>query len=224
MYRKHRYWRAILISLQKNYENVTILSEPSQYELFLKETKKNNSTSKTFRECCAKLAFENTAFYEAVISNWFNKDESHYCKEKITIPLKKISQLRYGENPHQKAALFRFGTNKFEKISGKELSYNNIHDLEIAIELAEQFSIASCVILKHGNPCGVALDTSQEKAYSKALQCDRVSAFGGIVAFNRKLLLRLQKKLTIYSLKLLLLQVFHMNLRNFFHKKEPSSC
>ncbi len=177
----------LIRSAAKNYENVTILSEPSQYELFLKETKKNNSTSKTFREDCAKLAFENTAFYEAVISNWFNKDESHYCKEKITIPLKKISRLRYGENPHQKAALFRLGTNNFQKISGKELSYNNINDLEIATELAEQFSKASCVILKHGNPCGVALDTIQAKAYNKALQCDKESAFGGIVAFNRKL-------------------------------------
>ncbi len=179
----------------KNYESVTVLSEPSHYELFLKETKKNNCTSKTFRESCAKIAFENTAYYEALISNWFNKDESNFCEEKIAIPLKKLSHLRYGENPHQNAALFKFGGNKFHKISGKDLSYNNIYDSEIAVELAEQFSRASCVVLKHGNPCGVALDSKQEKAYMKAIECDRISAFGGIVAFNRKLSIETAKKI-----------------------------
>ena len=180
----------------KNFDSVTVLSDPNQYKLFLKETKKNNNfVSKSFRANCAKIAFENTSYYESIISNWFNKDDINFCREKTSLPLKKISQLRYGENPHQNAALFHFGQNKFAKISGKDLSYNNICDLEIAIELAYQFSSTSCVVLKHGNPCGVAIDKKQVNAYTKALECDKVSAFGGIVAFNEKLSLEAAKKI-----------------------------
>ena len=93
--------------------------------------------------------------------------------------------MRYGENPHQKASVFSFGKNKIQKLSGKDLSFNNIYDLEIAMELAQQFIKPSCVILKHGNPCGVALSNSPIKSYKQALKCDPISAFGGIVAFNK---------------------------------------
>ena len=180
----------------KNYENVTILTDPDQYKVFLKEIDKNgNSTSKSFRKKCAKIAFENTAYYDAKISRWFNKDQKTFLEKKGSIPLKKIFDLRYGENPHQRATAFEFSKNKFSKISGKDLSYNNICDTEIAIELAEQFKKTSCVILKHGNPCGVALDYRQAEAYSKALKCDRISAFGGIVAFNKTLSLKTAERI-----------------------------
>ncbi len=180
----------------KNFNSVTILSHPDQYNYFLEETKKNkNCIPRSFRENCAKIAFENTSYYESIISNWFNKDEDNFCKDRTSLALKKVSELRYGENPHQNASLFQFGENKFTKISGKDLSYNNICDLEIAIELAQQFLSPSCVILKHGNPCGVALNSKQEKAYIKALECDKVSAFGGIIAFNKKLSLETANKI-----------------------------
>ena len=186
---------SLIRAAAKNFQNVTVLSEPRQYELFLKEIQKDNSTSESYRENCAKVAFENIAYYDSLISNWFNKMGRSFSAEKITIPAKKFSQLRYGENPHQTAAVFSFGKNKFRKISGKELSYNNIHDLEIAMELAEQFSKESCVVLKHGNPCGVALGTKQDEAYSKAIKCDRVSAFGGVVAFNKQVSIETAKKI-----------------------------
>ena len=180
----------------KNFENVTVLSDPDQYESFLDEIDKcGNSTSKSFRRNCAKIAFENIAYYDSKISSWFNKDKKTFSTFKGSIPIKKISQLRYGENPHQKAAIFEYSRNKFKKISGKDLSYNNICDVEIAIELAEQFKKSSCVILKHGNPCGVALHQKQDEAYSKALKCDKVSAFGGIVAFNKTVSLKTAKKI-----------------------------
>ena len=137
------------------------------------------------RKKFAKEAFERTAYYDGTIANWFNKNNKIYDPNETAIPLKKISKLRYGENPHQKASVFSLGNNKVNKISGKDLSYNNITDLEIAYELASQFKMGACVIVKHGNPCGVALDDKQKNAYIKALKCDPVSAFGGIVAFNK---------------------------------------
>lgn len=171
----------------KNFESVTILSNPNQYKSFIDEILNNrNSVSLKFRRKCAQIAFENTSYYEAIISNWFNKDEKHFFNEKLSIPAKKIVDLRYGENPHQKAALFEIKPNNFQQISGKDISYNNINDLEVAVELSYQFSNPSCVILKHGNPCGVAIDKNQKTAYRKALSCDKTSAFGGIVAFNKK--------------------------------------
>ncbi len=175
----------------KNYDSVTVLTSPNQYQDFLKEVNKNkNLVTKNFRRQCAKIAFETTAYYESLISQWFNKDNDSISQDVTAIPIKKISVLRYGENPHQKASVYRFGKNNFLKVSGKDLSYNNICDAEIAAELANHFTKSSCVILKHGNPCGVALDDKQEKAYMKALKCDRISAFGGVVAFNKTLSLK----------------------------------
>ena len=180
----------------KNYDNVTVLTNPNQYNSFLEVVESNdNQIPKSFRENCAMIAFENTSYYDGVISNWFNKDKQSFCNEKLSLNFKKISQLRYGENPHQKAALFELKKNPLIKISGKDLSFNNIYDLEIAMELAQQFQESSCVILKHGNPCGVALDKSQHRAFTKALKCDKVSAFGGIIAFNKKLSSETAKKI-----------------------------
>ena len=180
----------------KNYDNVTVLTNPNQYNSFLKIVEKNNNKiPKSFRENCAIVAFENTSYYDGVISNWFNKNKASFCDEKLSLNFKKISQLRYGENPHQRAALFELKKNPLIKISGKDLSFNNIYDLEIAMELAQQFQESSCVILKHGNPCGVALDKSQHRAFTKALKCDKVSAFGGIIAFNKKLSSETAKKI-----------------------------
>ena len=137
----------------KNYDNVTVLTDPNQYNSFLEIVYKNhNQIPKSFREHCAIVAFEKTSYYDGVISNWFNKDNPNFCNEKISLTFNKISQLRYGENPHQKAALFNLKENPLIKISGKDLSFNNIYDLEVAMELAQQFQESSCVITKHGNP------------------------------------------------------------------------
>lgn len=169
----------------KNYRSVVILSSPSQYDDFINEVKNSNNDLKIeFRKKLAMNAFQKTAYYDSIISNWLSNGDYISGNENSALPLKKLRQLRYGENPHQTAALFSLGKNELKKISGKDLSYNNINDLETAMELADQFQKKSCVILKHGNPCGVSLDNEQHKAYKKALQCDPTSAFGGIVAFN----------------------------------------
>ena len=172
----------------KNFESCVVLTSPDQYDSFIEEAESNkNHISLITRKELAKSAFRKTAYYDGLIANWFMQNDELLETNHSSLPLKRINTLRYGENPHQKAAVFSFGKNKISKISGKDLSYNNIYDLEIAMELAEQFIMPSCVILKHGNPCGVSLGKTQSKAYKKALKCDPVSAFGGIVAFNKSL-------------------------------------
>ena len=177
---------ALIRGAAKNFKNTLILTSPNQYESFIREAENNdNKISLNFRKEMAKIAFSKTAYYDGKISSWLSNNENFFEYSDSSIPLKKIKQLRYGENPHQKAAMFAHGKNEIFQISGKDLSFNNIYDLEIAIELAEQFSKDCCVILKHGNPCGVALSNTQTTAYKKALKCDSVSAFGGIIAFNK---------------------------------------
>ena len=172
----------------KNFESCVVLTSPDQYDGFIEEAESNkNHISLITRKELAKSAFRKTAYYDGLIANWFMQNDELLETNHSSLPLKRINKLRYGENPHQKAAVFSFGKNKISKISGKDLSYNNIYDLEIAMELAEQFIMPSCVILKHGNPCGVSLGKTQSIAYKQALQCDPVSAFGGIVAFNKSL-------------------------------------
>ena len=228
----------------KNFKYVTVLTDPNQYKRFLSEiTFNKNRVSESFRYYLAGLAFEKTSFYETKISNWFNKDAKGFCSEKKSMSFEKISDLRYGENPHQKAACFKLGNNNFSKISGKDLSYNNICDSEVAIELAEQFKKPCCVILKHGNPCGVALDKNLDNAYSKALNCDTVSAYGGVVAFNRTVNTKTAKKISkvftevviapkfsnqskeILSLKknLILIEIKSMKIQTKFHIKSTNN-
>ena len=172
----------------KNYKSTAVLTSPDQYENFVREAElNNNNISLNTRKELAKLAFCKTAYYDSLIANWFLKKDELLEIGQSSVPLKKEKSLRYGENPHQKASIFSFGKNKITKISGKDLSYNNICDLEIAMELAEQFNKPSCVILKHGNPCGMSLNNNQVFAYKNALLCDPISAFGGVIAFNQSL-------------------------------------
>ncbi len=172
----------------KNFKSTVVLSSPNQYETFVKKASQNkNFVSYAFRKDLAAQAFKNTSYYEAIISEWFSAKNNTLFESSSSIALKKIKELRYGENPHQKGSLFKYGEDCITKIYGKDLSFNNINDLEIAMEIVAQFNRNACAIIKHGNPCGVALDEKQEKAYKKALVCDSISAFGGIVAFNKKL-------------------------------------
>ncbi len=172
----------------KNHQNVSILTSPDQYAPFIKEAESNkNYINLNYRKKLAKLGFQYTAYYDSLVANWMSKETDLLENHKTSIPLKKIQALRYGENPHQKASVYNFGNNSIEKISGKDLSYNNIFDMEIALELSTQFSVTNCTIVKHTNPCGVSLDNNQQQAYKNALKCDPVSAFGGVIAFNKKL-------------------------------------
>ena len=186
---------SMIRSAAKNHKDVSVLVDPSQYEDFLKEIKKGE-LNELYKAKLALEAFQHTADYDAAISNWISKERglksSKYIK---SYPL--IKTLRYGENPHQKAdwyGLSNIGLNSAEQLQGKDLSYNNLLDLESALSTVFEFGYAekdefkkdkfASVILKHNNPCGASVSNSVAQAFLNALECDSVSAFGGIVAFN----------------------------------------
>ncbi|MDR3625411.1 MAG: bifunctional phosphoribosylaminoimidazolecarboxamide formyltransferase/IMP cyclohydrolase [Ignavibacteriaceae bacterium] len=179
----------------KNYKFVSILTDPLQYDSFLTELKAGEVSEST-RENLAVAAFSHTAYYDTYISNFLEKEfEIPSTHIRINYPKEKV--LRYGENPHQKAALYGNFHEYFEVFHGKEVSYNNILDLVAAVELIEDLGDNSCSIIKHQNPAGAAIGTDLFDAYGKALKCDPVSAFGGIVTFtgivDEKLALKLNE-------------------------------
>ncbi len=180
----------------KNFENVLVLVSRSQILSLKKILNEKKNIDLNIRKDFAREAFRYTAYYESIISNWFNEESNSFFSDDNALPMKKIRNLRYGENPHQKASIFKFGKNNLNQLSGKELSFNNINDIDIAISLAFELKKLSCVIVKHGNPCGVAVSNSLEKSYKLAFNSDPVSAFGGIIAFNETLDDKTAKKIT----------------------------
>lgn len=180
---------ALLRASAKNHAHVTVLCAPSSYDAYLQQLRQNQGeVSPEFRQQCAQKAFLHTADYDRAIASYLATDA---LPEKFTLTGSQLQSLRYGENPHQPAAWYQTGNNATgwaaaTKIQGKELSYNNIVDLEAAQRIVNEFTLApASVIIKHTNPCGVAQGNSLVEAYQKAFNADSVSAFGGIVALNR---------------------------------------
>ncbi len=184
-------------SSAKNHAFVTIVTDPSDYPELLDELEANDgATSLDFRRKCAAKAFAVTAAYDSMISQWFAfADQQQLFPDMLAINGRAPTILRYGENPHQQAALYTpvgphgRGVAQAEQLQGKELSYNNYNDADAALELCAEFAgqDPAVVIVKHANPCGVAQAATLSAAWEAALQCDSVSAFGGIVAVNREL-------------------------------------
>ena len=188
---------SMLRAAAKNFMYKTVISNPIQYSTIIQEMKENNGEiSQETRFNLAKEAFLLTSKYDTTIFNYLN---SIYNKQTNILPtvfsfsLLKSAELRYGENPHQQAALYGEFFKFFEKLHGKELSYNNIADIQAAAELVEEFDEPTIVIVKHNNPCGVGSGKTLTEAYEKALATDTKSAFGGIVAMNTPLDLETSK-------------------------------
>jgi len=186
----------MLRSAAKNYPDVTVLVDPNDYDPILSELKEKGeiSTETNFR--LAKKVFHHTARYDGAISNYLGQIEKgkkvYEFPETFTFQVKKAQELRYGENPHQRAAFYREylltepSVSNAVQIQGKELSFNNILDVDSAFETVKEFEEAATVIIKHNNPCGAAISNKGlTDAYRKARDCDPVSAFGGVVGFNR---------------------------------------
>ena len=174
----------------KNYESVLIISSINQYDEFIKEINNNNgSTSINLRKRFSETAFIETAYYDAVIANFFCEKSKNKFPEKKIFYSKKLETLRYGENPHQDAALYSANLdNKLNKISGKQLSFNNYNDLFSALSISNSLpKNKGTVIVKHNNPCGVSINKNKVKSYDLAYNCDPISAFGGIVSCNFKI-------------------------------------
>ena len=177
-------------SAAKNYNDVVVITSPEQYEELIHEIKKNKgSTSFNFREKLSRIAFSETAYYDSVISNYFNKKTNTIFPRKKIFHGNLIDQLRYGENPHQLSAIYSTNLNiNLKQIHGKQLSYNNYNDIFNALTISKTLPKGKgTVIVKHGNPCGVSVKNNHLKSYNSALSCDPISAFGGIVSCNFKI-------------------------------------
>ncbi len=189
----------------KNYKDVVVLTSRNQYKEFVEELLKfKGSTSLKFREKMAQIAFAETAYYDSLISNYFNKITNDMFPQKKVIAGNLIEKLRYGENPHQQSALYsKNNFLKIKKFHGKQLSYNNYNDIFAALTISKSLpKNTGVVIIKHANPCGVSVLKNDIECYKSALACDPVSAFGGIVSCNFKI----KKKLAL-ELKQLFLEV-----------------
>ena len=184
---------AMLRAAAKNHNRVTVITDPNDYPKVIDEIRKNNKTTISLRKYLAHKVFKQTSNYDAAIRNYlYQKNEKTDMIDDFSLVFEKESNLRYGENPHQKAALYEIKSPKFSgfdytQVSGKELSYNNIVDSESALSCVKQFKKPACVIVKHANPCGVAEGKDISDAYNNAYKTDPTSAFGGIIAFNKKL-------------------------------------
>jgi len=175
----------------KNYEDVAVLTTPDQYPDFIKRFKENKGAlSKEYRFELAVDAFNRTGEYDSIISEYLNKLQGDYYPQTMNLSLKKNQTLRYGENPHQNAAFYSNSLTHnlpWKCFHGKELSYNNILDMDSALSLILNFSLPVCAIFKHTNPCGVSAGTDQVTNLKNAMKADPVSFFGGIFAFNTKI-------------------------------------
>ncbi|MBC3935229.1 bifunctional phosphoribosylaminoimidazolecarboxamide formyltransferase/IMP cyclohydrolase [Undibacterium rugosum] len=191
----------MLRSSAKNHKDVTVIVDPSDYSIVLAEMKANaNVVSYDTNFTLAKKVFAHTAQYDGAITNYLTslaEDKAHATRsaypQTLNLHFEKVQEMRYGENPHQSASFYRDlkavdgALANYTQLQGKELSYNNIADADAAWECVKSFQGTACVIVKHANPCGVALGADALEAYSKALQTDPTSAFGGIIAFNSEL-------------------------------------
>jgi phosphoribosylaminoimidazolecarboxamide formyltransferase/IMP cyclohydrolase len=187
---------AMIRAAAKNHADVTVVVEPDDYaSLLLELGQHGGATTLAMRKRLAAKAYGRTAGYDAAISNWFAQALDDPAPAFRTFGGRLAEALRYGENPHQRAAFYRtsdvrFGVATARQVQGKQLSYNNLNDTDAAYECVAEFDpdrTAACAIIKHANPCGVAEGQSLVDAYRKALTCDQTSAFGGIVAVNRTL-------------------------------------
>jgi phosphoribosylaminoimidazolecarboxamide formyltransferase / IMP cyclohydrolase len=184
---------AMVRAAAKNHASVTIVVDPADYDLVLDTMRTHERrTTLALRQRLAAKAFGRTAAYDGAIASWFAAHSGELLPERLTVTAKREQLSRYGENPHQRAAFYVSGeaapgVGSATQVQGKALSFNNIADADAAFELVCEFAGPAVAIIKHANPCGVALGEELAQAYAKALACDPTSAYGGIVALNRPL-------------------------------------
>src|SRR5215468_5066081 len=184
---------ALIRASAKNHDFVTVVVDPADYVALIAELALHDGgTTLALRRKLAAKAFARTAAYDSAIAGWFARQEGETFPERLTLAAERVQILRYGENPHQQAAFYSDGSRRpgvatARIVQGRELSYNNISDTEAAYECVAEFKEPAVVVVKHANPCGVAIGADQYSAYLKAYACDPVSIYGGIVALNTTL-------------------------------------
>jgi len=207
----------------KNYNDVTVITSSDQYDELISEMNQNKgSTSLHFKEKMSVEAFSETAYYDAVISNYFNKIQNNNFPKKKVMYSNLIEKLRYGENPHQEAAIYsKTKSLNIKQIHGKQLSYNNYNDIFSALNISKSLPRNSgTVIVKHANPCGVSIHQNNLKSYQLALACDPVSAFGGIVSCNFKITKTLALELNNIFLEVIVANGFDVQALKILKKKK----
>jgi phosphoribosylaminoimidazolecarboxamide formyltransferase / IMP cyclohydrolase len=210
-------------SAAKNYHDVTVITSSDQYEKLIEELKKNKgSTSLEFREKLSRIAFTETAFYDSVISDYFNKKSDVIFPKKKVFHTNLIEIPRYGENPHQKSAIYsKNSAIKINQIHGKQLSYNNYNDIFSALTISKSLpKNTGTVIVKHANPCGVSINNDHLMSYKLALACDPISAFGGIVSCNFKIVKNLAIELNKLFLEVIIANGFDKDALKLLKKKK----
>ena len=217
---------SMLRSASKNYQSIPVICDPKDYEKVLSEIKENGETTFETREKLAAKVFRHTARYDAMIADYLTKKTGEEFPESLTITFDKVQDLRYGENPHQKAAFYKGMNPKYSlanatQLHGKELSYNNIQDGNAAIEILKDFDGQFAAVgLKHMNPCGVGIGDTIEAAWDKAYEADPVSIFGGIVALNDVVGASLAEKLSKIFLEIIIAPGFTPEAIDILTKKK----
>jgi phosphoribosylaminoimidazolecarboxamide formyltransferase/IMP cyclohydrolase len=207
----------------KNYQDVTVITSSDQYDELIDELNINKgSTSLEFREKLARIAFTETAYYDSVISDYFNKKNNIIFPKRKIFHTNLIETPRYGENPHQKSAIYSKNNSlKINQIHGKQLSYNNYNDIFSALTISKSLpKNAGTVIIKHANPCGVSINKDHIKSYELALACDPISAFGGIVSCNFKISKNLAIELNKLFLEVIISNGFDKEALKLLKKKK----
>ena len=217
---------SMLRSASKNYQAVTVVCDPADYDVVLAEIKEKGDTTPETRERLAAKVFRTTAQYDAMIADYLTKKTGEEFPEKLTITFDKVQDLRYGENPHQKAAFYKgmkpqYSLANAKQLHGKELSYNNIQDGNAAIEILKEFEGQHAAVgLKHMNPCGIGLGNSIDEAWDKCFEADPVSIFGGIVAFNDEVNETTAEKLSKIFLEIIIAPSFSQDALDILTKKK----
>ena len=210
---------SMIRSAAKNYESVTVVVDPADYDVVLENMRDNKGeTTLKLRERLAIKAFVRTADYDRAISSFLNKEQTTDASFSLSLPL--AMRLRYGENPHQTAALYGDFDKYFEKFHGKELSFNNILDISAATNLIAEFEEPTVAILKHTNPCGVGSDADLRKAWNKAFATDKQAPFGGIIVCNRPLTEPLAKVISEIFSEVIIAPDFEIEARAILQKKK----
>ena len=213
----------LIRSAAKNFQDVAVITNINDYFEFANEIKKNRgSTSLKFRKVMSAKGFGLTAHYDSIISNWLNNHMNIKFPEKYTISGKLLKNLRYGENPHQKASLYGTADNiNLNQLHGKILSYNNYNDIYSALAIIKSFEKKDgAVIIKHSNPCGVSINKNQLKSYRSALNCDPVSAFGGIIAINSVIKKKLAEEINKNFFEIILAKGFEKTALKLLKKRK----
>ena len=210
-------------SAAKNYKDVTVVTSSEQYAELIDELNKfKGSTSLEFREKLSRIAFTETAYYDSVISDYFNKITNTNFPKKRVLHGNLINTLRYGENPHQESGIYsRKSEMDIKQIHGKQLSYNNYNDIFAALTISKSLPKNSgTVIVKHANPCGVSIKKNRLESYKSAFKCDPVSAFGGIVSCNFKITKLLALELSKLFLEVIVANNFDADALKILKKKK----